>query len=227
MSHRRRSAAAVVLGALASGGCATRELASGPTTEPGAGTWLAVGTAALLAAVVLGVLLVRPDRCARGRGSRGAAAVLALHTGGLAVGTAVLAGLAVRSGQLADRPPDAEMAVSLVRVGSIDGDGDLFALIVVALVVIGTLLTALVALAGRFSTGDDPVERWMATGVLVLELGVTAYAATLVVLGDRAVGWVVVALQLPIVVGALVAGWPTRSVRRASEAGSGYNGPHG
>jgi hypothetical protein len=227
MSHRCRSATLVALGALVSGGCATRDLSSGPTTEPAAGTWLAVGVAALLAAGVLGVLLVRPDRRAAGHGSRLAVAVLTLHDGGLAVGSAVLVGLAVRSGQLADRPPDAEMAVSLVRVGSIDGDGDLFALLVVALVVIGTLLTALVALAGRFSTGDDPVERWIATGVLVLELGVTAYAATLVVLGDGAVGWLVVALQLPIVVGALVAGWPTRSMRRASEAGSGYNGPHG
>lgn len=208
---RLRVLACLVGAALLGSGCATRGIGSGPTTEPGASTWFVVGVASLLAAVVLGVLLVRPDRRAQGGGAPVAAAVLSLHAGALVVGTSVLVGLAVRSGQLAGRPLDAEMAVSLVRVSRLDGDGDLFALLVLTLVVLGGLATWLVVLAGRFSLGRDPVERWITVAVLVLELAVVGVAGLQILDGERGIGWTVVALQVPLVGAALADTWPRRT----------------
>jgi hypothetical protein len=205
MATRARLTALVAVAALA-GGCATRGLGSAPRTEPGAGTWVLVGLAALLAAAVLGVLLVRPDQRRPGSATF-ASVLLALHAGGVVVGTAVLVGLAVRSGQLAERPPDAELAVSLVQVGRIDGDGSLFALLVLLLVAVGGLVALLLTLAGRFSTGDDPIERWVAVGLLGLELLVATFAVGLVALGERSVAGLVVAGQAPLLAVALVGSW--------------------
>jgi hypothetical protein len=212
----RRVLPAVLVGLLV-GGCATRGVASGPTTEPGVATWVVIGVAASAAAAVLGLLLVHSDR--RRGGVPLVAALLALQAGGVVVGASVLVGLAVRSGQLAGRPADAELASSLVRVSRLDGDGSLALLIVLLVVVLAGLTTLLLGLAARFAAGTDRVERWTVVGVLGAELLATAYAVARVASGDRAVVWMVVALQLPLVVAALVAGWPARAASSAQPTG--------
>ncbi|MGK2948740.1 MAG: hypothetical protein ACSLFP_09210 [Acidimicrobiales bacterium] len=198
---------AVVLGVIAlAAGCAERGVASAPEAPPSGPTWVAVWLAVLLAAAVWGHLLTR----ARRRPAAGAVArtVLALQAGSVVVGTAVLVGLAVRSGQLADQPPDAEVASSLVRVGQIDGDSSLFALVTLVVVAIGALVTLILVLAARFVHSPQRGERWSAVAVLVAVVATTGAGAVLVAGGSRWTPLVVLTLQLPLASAALMSAWP-------------------
>lgn len=212
-SPRAGAAALLVLAAL-TGGCAERHVVSEPSSPPGAGTWVAVWVAAGLAALVIGVLLTLPVWRSSG-GARLAAAVLALQTGALVVATAVLIGYAIRSRQLLGRPADAEPEVSLLRISRIDGDEALLALMVVLTAVLGGLATTLTALAARFAASTDPVERSIACTVLALELGAAAYALLRLLLGAR--GW-------PYLLGGLAARPCSR--RPSSAAGRGVRWRH-
>lgn len=199
----------VVLSVVALGaGCAERGVGSGPDAPPSGPAWASVWLAVLVAAAVWGRLLTR-TRVRRGAG-RVARAVLALQAGSVVVGTALLVGLALRTGQLADQPPDAEVASSLVRVGQIDGDGSLFALVTLVAVAVGALLALILVLAARFVHSPQRGERWSAVAVLVAMVAAAAAGAVAVAGGSRWTPMVVLALQLPLAGAALMSAWPGR-----------------
>jgi uncharacterized membrane protein YkvI len=131
----------------------------------------------------------------------------------VAVASAIVIGAAVRSQQLLDQPPDAEQAASLLGLTSLDGrDAGFFNLVVLVTVVVGGLLIAMLALAARFAADTDPLERWLATGLLGLEVLGSVACGALVALGYRHAGFVLPALGLPILVLATVNAWPRQSV---------------
>ena len=201
--------ASALVSACVLGSCADRGLASGPSSSPGTGTWAAVVVAAIAATAVLGALIVLPAM--RPGGSVIGSWVLALQAGGVAVASAIIVGAAVRNEQLLDRAPDAEQAASLLRLSALDGrDSGFFALIVLVTVVVGGLLIAALALAARFAADTDPLERWLATGLLGLEVIGSLTCGVLVALGFRHLGFVLPLLALPILVIATVAVRPRR-----------------
>ena len=205
----RRSWLALLTVTAATGGCADRGLASGPTTSPGNGTWAVVTIATVLAGTVLAALIVLP--ALRPGGSVLGSWVLGLQSGGVAVASAIIIGAAVRSEQLLEPAPDAQQAASLLRLSGLDGrDSGFFRLIVLVTLVVGGLLIALFALAARFAADDDRLERWLATGLLGLEVLGSLAACVLVALGFRHAGFVLPALALPVLVIATVAAWPRR-----------------
>jgi hypothetical protein len=203
VKHRLAGLVAV---AISLGGCAERGLVSGPSHEPGAGTWLVVTLAAVGIVAVLAGLIVLP--ASRPGGSVVASWVLGLQAGGVAVAAAILVGAAVRNEQLVRRQ-DAEQAASLLRLSRFDGaDGRFFDLIVVVTVVLAALIVAVLVLAAHCAAGDDPVERIIATGVLATEAAAAAACGVLLVIGFRHAGFVLPTLGLPVLVVAAVAAWP-------------------
>jgi hypothetical protein len=189
------------------GGCADRGLAAGPPSGTGTGTWAAVTAASVAAAVVLAAVIVLPAM--RPGGSVIASWVLALQAGGVAVAGAIVVGAAIRSEQLLHEPPDAEQAASLLRLSSLDGrDSGFFTLIVLATLVLGGLVVALLSLSARFAADTDPIERTFACGLLVLEVAASLGSAVVVGLGFRHLGFVLPAASLPVLVVAAVAAWP-------------------
>jgi len=193
-------------------GCAHRGTAAGPTTPPGAGTWVLVWVAAALAATVLGALLAQVRFPIVG-GAPLATGVLALHAGATVVGGSVLAGLAVRSWPLADAKAAGTPAsgTTLLRVSVTDGDPRFFTLMLVVVLAVGGSLTLLLTVAARFANGDDRAERVAACAVLALELGAAAYAVARVVQGQRTWPYVLAAAHLPVLAVALATCWPHRS----------------
>jgi hypothetical protein len=201
----RRAPLLIVL--VAMGGCADRGLASGPTSPVDTATWAAVIVATVLAGSVLAALIVLP--ALRPGGSAVGSWVLGLQAGGVTVASAIIIGAAVRSDQLLDAAPDAQQAASILSLSGIDGrDSAFFTLIVVVTLVVGGLLVALFALAARFAADTDPIERWLATGLLGVEVVGSVVAWVLLALGFRHAGFVLPALALPILVIAALAAWP-------------------
>ena len=166
--------------------------------------------AVLLAGLVLGTLLTLPLWTSGGRRRRLVPALLSVHAGIVAVIGLIATAAAARSWQLIDRDPAdaAKAAVTLLDVSHIDGDGNLYALLVLFLA-FGTLLavTAL-ALAARFSAGTDPTERMVACAVLGLEICVGGYAAAHLLGGNHGVAAIALTLQLPLAMAAMVTCWP-------------------
>lgn len=221
MSCLRRGSALAAL--LVVAGCAQRGVVSGPPTSTGAGTWLAVGLAAAAAVLVLAALVVVPAW--RRGGAALATGLLAVQTGAVVVVGAVLAGAAWRGATLAERPPDAEQAASLLRLSGLDGrDAGFFRLVGALTVVLGVLLVVVLVLAARFAADVDPVERRLASGVLAVEALVPAAAAGAVVLGHDSLPFVLTAALFPVLAVAGVTCWPHRE---AEEQQLGYNGGHG
>jgi hypothetical protein len=208
------AAAAVVLG-----GCAERQLVAGPAAPPSGLTWAAVWAAAALASVVAGALLTLPA-WRGGGGSRIAVAVLTLQTGAAFVTAAVLAGMAVRSWQLIERPATEMPVPALVRLSAIDGDTGFFALMVLVVVVLGSGLTALLALATRLAAGTTSLERLGACVVLAIEVGACAFGAARFALGGRWWPYQAASLALAPLVLALVACWPGRQSKPLRPAGT-------
>ena len=198
---RAAGLALLLFGAAGVAGCADREVAAGPESTPGTGTWVAVWVAAGLATVVLGLLLARGPG-----GARLAAVLLTVQAGASVVVTAVLAGLAIRSWPLADAKAAGEVAsgTSLLNVSVIDGDPRFYSLMLLAVVVLGSLLALLLTMAARFARRDDVAERWTAAVVLGFELLATGYAIAVIRHGERPWPYVVVAAHLPLVLAALV-----------------------
>lgn len=183
-----------------------------PAERPGTGTWVLVWVAGVLAAVVAGVLLTLPLwRDVPRRRPPVAAALLAIQAGAAAVVATLLAGFAVRSWQLIERPVDRPPAAALVRISRIDGDTALFSLFVLTIVVLGGLLVALLALGARLSASPDRIDRWIAWGLLVVEVLAAGALAGLHLAGFG--GWPFRAglLALPVLAAALVAAWPPRT----------------
>ena len=90
----------------------------------------------------------------------------------------------------------------------IDGDGRLFPLLVL-LLALGTLSAVVaLAMAARFAAGHDPTERYVACGVLGLEICVGGYGAARLVTAGASPTAVVLAAHLPLAMLALVRCWP-------------------
>ena len=182
--------------------------------------------AAGLAIVVLGALLVQVQVPSPG-GDPLAATVLAVHAGAALVGGAVLAGLAVRSGPLADAKAAGTpaAATSLLRVSVTDGDPRFFTLMLVVVVLLGASLALSLTMAARFARGNDPFERFVACAVLGLELTAATYAVARVFQGQHIWPYVLAAIHLPILTVAIATCWPRRSGSPDPE--TRYNGRHG
>jgi hypothetical protein len=223
-SLARRVAPVLLLAAAA--GCADRGLVSGPPSSPGAGTWLAVAVAAILASLVLTSLVLLPGR--RSVGSPLTRTVLAGQAGAGLVGVAVLFGAAVQSRRLVARPPEAEQAASLLRLTGLDGgDARFFTLMAATVAVVGILAVLVLVLAARCADDPDPTNRALAATVLVVQAGGGVVALVLVVLGNRSLPFIVPAAALPLVVLSAISGWPRTSAPEATTAGIGYNERHG
>jgi hypothetical protein len=221
MSSWRRGSAFAAL--LLAAGCAQRGVVSGPPSSTGTSTWLAVGLASAAAVLVLAALIVIPAW--RRGGSPLATGLLAIETGAVVVGGAVLVGAAWRGATLAERSPDAEQAASLLQLTGLDGrDAGFFRLVGALTVVLGVLLVVVLVLAARFAADVDPVERRLASGVLAVEALVPAVAAGAIVLGHDSLPFVLTAALLPVLAVASVTCWPHRE---ADEQQLGYNGGHG
>lgn len=180
-----------------------------------------VGVAVTLLAAVAGALLTWPVWTRPPR-RWAASAVLALQAGGAAVATVVLGAMAVRSYRLHDRPDEeAADAVTggLIRLTTIDGDTELFALLFLFVVLVGLLVVTATAVTARLAAASDAVSRWVTTAILGVEL---LGAGTLLALGWRAldepvlVRWSLVAL--PLLVAAFVTAWPDDPVEAEPEA---------
>ena len=216
MTSRRARPAWALAAAVLISGCAERDLLTAPSSDPGAGTWLAVGMGALVAALVWGGLLTLPVW--RGRPSAPlAAGVLAGTAGGVVVAAAVLAGVAVRSWQLLDREASAAPEHALLRLSGSDGDTGFYALMVLTVVALAGLVVTLLALAARWAAGDDPAGRVVACIVLGVQVLVGVGSAVMLALGSEAWPYVVLAASAPLAAAALRTCWPApRSVAAAT-----------
>lgn len=209
----------VAIGAASAlGGCAERRLVSAPSSPTTTGTWVAVAIAGLLITAVVAVLLNRAW-WERPRGARLATVVLSLEAAAVMVMSVLLIAVAVRSWQLIDRPPDEELATSILRLSRLDGDGRFFALMVLFVVIVGGLAAAVLTLAARFAGDDDPLERWVACGVIGLQLAAGSAAAGCVALGYRSWPFLGPALAVPVLIAAFVSCWP-RAPEQALTRGS-------
>jgi hypothetical protein len=204
-----RRAFAIGLVVLVLSGCAERRLVTAPTTAPTTSTWAVVWAAGIAAALVIGVLLTLPA-WRTGGGARLAVAVLTAQAGAVAVSATVLAGVAIRTWQLIDREPT-EPATALLRLSRIDGDTQYFSLVLLLLALSAALVTTITALAARFAAGSDPLERWLACAVVILEIGGAAYALVRLVLGEGGWPYLGGALALPVLGLALISCWPRGS----------------
>jgi hypothetical protein len=222
VTHRRSGTAVAALLTLTAG-CADRGLASGPSSSPGAGTWVVVGIAATAAAMVVAALVLIPAW--RPGGAAFAAGLLAAQAGAVLVGGAVLLGATVRSEQLITRPADTEQAASLLRLTGLDGgDAGFFRVLAVLTVVLGGLLLVVLMLATRFAADGDHLERMLAAAVLGLEALGSGVAIVLVGLGHRSLPFAAGAASLPVLVVAMVTCWPRGS---AESSRVRYNDGHG
>lgn len=207
MTRRWPRPAWALAAAVLIGGCAERDLLTAPSSDPGAGTWLAVAIAALVAALVWGALLTLPVW--RGRPSAPlAAGLLAATAGGVVVGATVLAGVAARSWQLLDREASAAPEEALLRLSSSDGDTAFYALMVLTVVALAGLLVALLAVAARWAAGDDPVGRVVACIVLGVQVLVGVGSAVMLALGSEAWPYVLLTATTPLAAAALRTCWP-------------------
>jgi hypothetical protein len=171
------------------------------------GSWVAVVVAASILAAVVGVLCTLPV-WTRHRGPRLVPALLTVQAGGVLVVSTIATTAAIRSWQLIDRPASAHVARTLLSVSRADGDGSMFALLVLAFVLVGGLSTLLLLLAARFAATSDPAERTIACAVLGLEIGLCGYGLAACLGGSRSGPAVVAVVNLPLAMAAMVACWP-------------------
>jgi hypothetical protein len=202
-NNRVLALAAIVLLA----GCGGDDLAARPDPAPGATTWVLVGTAALLVAVIVGVLFTWPAWSAR-RGSRVASLVLGVQAGLLWLAAGTTLASALRIHQLRGRDPEALPVESLIELGEV-GDRPFTWLLVVSGVLFLVLPAVVVSVAARFATSERGAERVAAAVVLAVQVGVWAalLARFLVVRDPGWSGWLAV-FNLPAVGVALWACWP-------------------
>jgi hypothetical protein len=171
-----------------------------------AAEWVVVSMAGLLAAGTIGVLLTLP-LWSDGNRPPLVPAILSAHAGLVAVLGITTVAAAARSWQLVGEDPS-EHASGLLQVSRIDGDGSMYALLVLALAFGTTLAVVALSLAARFSAGDDPFERLVASAVLALEVCVGGYGAARLGTGSHSVAVVILTLHLPLAMYALVRCWP-------------------
>jgi hypothetical protein len=175
------------------------------------GTWVAVVAATLVASAVAGALFTLPV-WAGGRRARPVAMLLSLQGGGALVVGAIVASAAARSWHLLDQPPSQQVRPTLMTVSRIDGDGSMFALVLLAVVAMAVLSAIVLFLSARFAAGDVPSERTIACIVLGLEIGISGYGLAALLGGTRGAAPVLAVINLPLAMAAMVACWPPRSL---------------
>jgi hypothetical protein len=170
------------------------------------GEWVAVAAAVLLIGGTAGVLMTLPLWSGPRRRTF-AVGLLGAHAGVVGVVGVVTAAAAARSWQLIGRH-DARPVAGLLQVSRIDGDGSMYALLVLGLA-FGTVLSVVaLALAARFASSADPAERIVACAALALEICLAGFAAARLLGGSRSASALLVAAQLPLAMVAMVACWP-------------------
>jgi hypothetical protein len=170
--------------------------------------WLAVAVAGTLAAAVFGLLLTLPIWTPSRRAPRLVALLLAVQAGAVVVGGTVVAAAAARSWQLVDDDPAQQAAGSLIEVSRIDGDGRLYALIVLLVVAVTACAAMVLSMAARFATSTDVLQRSIACAVLGLEIGLCGYGLAQVLSGSRNPLAIIGVVNLPLVMAAMVVCWP-------------------
>jgi hypothetical protein len=174
------------------------------------GTWVAVIAAALVASAVAGALFTLPV-WTRSRRPRAVAMLLTLQGGGALVVGAIVASAAVRSWHLLDEPASKHVAPTLMSVSRIDGDGSMFALVLITVVAAAVLSAIVLFLSARFAAGDVPAERTVACIVLGLEIGICGYGLAALLGGTHGAAPVLAVVNLPLAMAAMVACWPPRA----------------
>jgi hypothetical protein len=178
------------------------------------GEWSAVAAAVLLVGGTAGVLLTLPLWTGPRRRTF-AVVLLSVHAGLVGVVGTIAAAAAARSWQLiGDHDP--KHVAGLLQVSRIDGDGSMYALLVLALVFGTALAVVSLALAARFAASADPAERIVACAALALEICLAGFAAARILGGSRSASALVVAAQLPLAMVAMVACWPPADPAEAS-----------
>lgn len=169
------------------------------------GSWFVVAVAALLSSAVVGVHLTRPVWT--GAPSRRLAPMLFSVQCGVALvaGIVGIAG-AARSWQVLHDPPTG--AAALLDVSRIDGDGSMYALLVLAIAAGTALVVLVLGLSARFAAGDDAVERIVACAVLSMEIFVASLGLWQVLQGSRGAVAIGLVVQLPLAIAAMVQCWP-------------------
>jgi len=171
-------------------------------------SWLAVAVAGTLAAAVVGALLTLPIWTPSRRAPRLVALLLALHAGAVVVGGTVLAAAAARSWQLVDDDPAQQAAGTLVEVSRIDGDGRLYALVVLLVVAVTACAAMVLSMAARFATSTAVLQRSISCAVLGLEIGLCGFGLAQVLSGSRNALAIIGVVNLPLVMAAMVVCWP-------------------
>jgi hypothetical protein len=170
------------------------------------GEWVAVAAAVLLIGGTAGVLLTLPLWTGPRRRTF-AVAVLSAHAGLVGTVGVIAAAAAARSWQLIGDDSTKHVA-GLLQVSRFEGDGSMYALLVLALA-FGTVLSVLaLALSARFASSAEPGERIVACAALALEICVAGLAVARILGGSRSASALVVAAQLPLAMVAMVACWP-------------------
>lgn len=154
-------------------------------------------------AVAVGLLLSRPVLTGRPRGSRWVALLLGVDAGVVLVAGIVLAAAAGRSWQLLGEP-DRPTGQAVLDISGSDGDGSLYALLIVVIGLLTLLLTLLLATATRSVEGTQPGDRALVSTVLGVEAVLAAVALVRLLTGAGAPVEAVVAAHLPLAVGGLV-----------------------
>jgi hypothetical protein len=174
------------------------------------GASIAVTVAATLLAITLGVHFTLSvwTQSPAARSHRLVAALLTLQAGGALVLGTIATTAAARSWQLIDRPVDAPAGPNLFTVSRIDGNGSMFALIVLAVVAAAALSAVVLLLAARFVVGHDPAERWIACIVLGLEIGLCGYGLSAALGGSHSAPALLAVVNLPLAVAGMVVAWP-------------------
>lgn len=204
---RAARVAVLVAVAASTAGCASRELTRLPDPPPGVGTWLSVWLAGVLAAAVLGALVALPTLRGR-RGAVGASLWLGFQAGALLVTAAVGIGAAVRSRQLVGRPPEQLPEVALLPLRHI-GDAAFSDLILMGVALFVVLPAALLGLGARMAGSEDPSQRWVACGILGLQVVVSVAIGGYLVLDDGSARAVTLPSAATVLgVAALAACWP-------------------
>jgi len=170
--------------------------------------WLVVAVAGSLASGVVGVVLTLPAWAPGHRSTLLVGRLLGLHAGLVAVGGAAMTAAAIRSWQLVDEEPAEQASATLIEVSGLDGDGRLYALIVLLVVATTACSVLMLTVAARFALSDDVLPRTLACAVLGLEIGLCGFGLAQVLAGSRNAVAIGAVVNLPLVMAAMVACWP-------------------
>jgi hypothetical protein len=149
-----------------------------------------------------GLIITRHTLTGRPRGSRLVALLLGIDTGIVLVGGIALTAAAGRSWQLLGDPVSTT-AHPLVDVSRLDGDGNLFALLVVIIGLITLLGATLLGTAARSVDGTQPGDAAVVAAVLWGQVAAAGYCLVRVLLGADGRPFLLLSLHLPLSVAAL------------------------